>query len=1313
MRGFDGNGHGGDGGGSGASASPFAPPHSLEAEQSVLGAILMSERSMYALVIEEGLRPGDFYRRRHELVYEAMLTLYNDSEPIDVITVTEHLRSKGLLDEAGGQTAIDDLAGGVPAAGNARHYARIVREHALMRRLLTTTYSIQASVRDSEGTPRELVEQAERQMLEVAHDDRQKDFRKIEEILHDELDKLQRLSTESTSLTGTPSGYKDLDEMTGGFQPGNLIILAARPSMGKCLRSSTIVYDGQSGRRRPIADVVDAFERGEETWVASMGADLCLRPAKVSAVFRNGARPLLRVTTKLGRKVEATANHPLLTLDGWTPVEDLAPGARIAVPRHLPRRDRPRSLADAEVVLLAALVADGALTQTTPRFTASQESILVPLVEDAARAIGAKVTRYRKGRNLDLRLCRPDRGEPNPVTDLCRRHGIMGLGSSDKHVPEAIFEADDDQIRLFLSILFACDGRIHVSDRIQQVGYTSISERLVRDVQHLLLRLGLVGKIRTLKRAVYQGTETVAREVRITHQESVGGFCELIRVPGKEHRQDAALERLGRRRSKTNADTVPAGTRAHVAAAMGERTWRDVSAEAGYPASHNRHAGSRGVSRPRLRQLAAVVDDEGLDRVATSDLWWDEVVSIEPVGVDETYDLTVPLHHNFVADDIVVHNSALVCNIAENASIDHNAPVALFSLEMSETELAQRFVASQARIKGDDLRKGRVAEHKWPKIMEASQRLARAPMFIDDSSDVGLLEIRAKARRLHQQHGLGLIIIDYLQLLRADARIENRVEAIGQMSRGLKILARELQCPVIALSQLNRSVESRTDKRPVLSDLRESGCLTGDTLVELTTGERVEIKELRDRRDVRVHALNTETWRLEERVVTNAFSTGVKPVNRLTTRLGRSVRATANHKFLTLRGWRRLDQLAQGDRIALPRQVPSPQRATMTDDELALLGHLIGDGCTLPRQPLYYTTVDPDVAQHVARLATRVFGEAVRPRVRHERTWLRVYLPATRRLTHGVRNPVAAWLDGLGVFGLRSHEERVPDAVFGQPHGSVATFLRHLWETDGCLWHREETGATRVYYATSSERLARDVQSLLLRLDIRARLKHVDQRGRGRDQWHVDVSGAEDVEQFLLLVGGFGEQRGAAAQAIESSMIGRRANTNRDVVPREAWDAIVRPAMARGGVTTRALQAGIGMSYAGSTLYRSAMSRERAGRVAEAVDDQQLSRLAMSDVYWDEVVSIEPDGIEEVFDLTVDGLHNFIAGDVIVHNSIEQDADLVAFIYRDEYYDKESEREGEADIIIAKHRNGAIGEVTLTFQKEYPKFLNYAGERFQ
>ncbi len=158
--------------------------------------------------------------------------------------------------------------------------------------------------------------------------------------------------------------------------------------------------------------------------------------------------------------------------------------------------------------------------------------------------------------------------------------------------------------------------------------------------------------------------------------------------------------------------------------------------------------------------------------------------------------------------------------------------MALFSLEMSETELAQRFVASQGRIKGDLLRKGRVADNKWPDILKASAKLAEAPLYVDDSSDVGVLEIRAKARRLHQQAPLGLIIVDYLQLMRPDPGLDSRVLQVGAMSRGLKILARELNVPVIALSQLSRAVETRgtslDSKKPLLSDLRESGSIEQD-----------------------------------------------------------------------------------------------------------------------------------------------------------------------------------------------------------------------------------------------------------------------------------------------------------------------------------------------------------------------------------------------------------------------------------------------------------------------------------------------------
>jgi replicative DNA helicase len=392
---------------SATTASPT--PHNLVAEKSVLGAVLLDEQHLHALLVDEQLRPEHFYVREHSAVFQAMLELYESDKKIDHLTVAEQLRQNNRLDEIGGADVVEELVAWVPSTGHARDYGRIVREQAQMRALLEATRGIQADVLARSASPRELVEQAERAMLEVAHDERQKSIRSIAEVLHEETDRLHHRSNQKSPLTGTPSGFRDLDDITGGFQAGNLIVLAARPSMGK---------------------------------------------------------------------------------------------------------------------------------------------------------------------------------------------------------------------------------------------------------------------------------------------------------------------------------------------------------------------------------------------------------------------------------------SALVCNMAENSALA-GFPVALFSLEMSESELAQRFVASQSKVPGDDLRRGRVAETRWPKILEASGRLSDAPLFVDDSSDTGVLEIRAKSRRLHHQleerGGLGMIIIDYLQLMRAEGRIESRVEQVAQMSRGLKSLARELKVPVIALSQLSRNVEQRAgDKKPILSDLRESGAIEQD-----------------------------------------------------------------------------------------------------------------------------------------------------------------------------------------------------------------------------------------------------------------------------------------------------------------------------------------------------------------------------------------------------------------------------------------------------------------------------------------------------
>ena len=825
------NGHGSqtDGGARRGLDGPIAPPQNLEAEQSVLGAVLLSDTALPALIIDERLHPDDFYREGHGRIYQAMLDLHTLGEPVDALTLVEHLKQAGDLDAVGGRAAIDLLAGSVPAVGNVRQYARIVRDNAMLRRLLRASYDIQARVHSHEALPRDLVDMAERAILEVAHEDSRKDFRAIHDLLHSELDKLERLSKEGKAITGTASGFDDLDTITGGFQGGNLIILAARPSMGKCLPGSTLVYDPCTGARRRIDDMVAAIEAGEDAFVASVGPNLMLRRARVSAGIRSGRQAIYRLSTRLGRTIRATANHPLLTFDGWQELRGITPGTRIAVPRRLPREPigEQERMPDHEIVLLAALIADGNLTQRTPRFCFGEGSPVLPEVERAAAALGLRVSAAVGG----TACISAGRGAgANPLTELCRRHGLWGRRSSTKFVPDAIFRLGDEQIGRFLAVLYACDGHVYSSDRYGQIGYTTISERLARDVQHLLLRLGIVASIRTLTRAVNDGTGTTAREVRITSREALDAFARTIAVIGKQDRLALVAARGASRRPKAYVDTSPLRIWDLVLEAKGRRSWADVSAAAGQPRSHNWHVRMRGVSRTQLMCLATAIESPAVRELATSDLWWDEVATIEYEGEVETFDLTVPGDHNFVADDVVVHNSALMANFAENAALESKKAVALFSLEMSESELAQRFIASQASIRGDDLRKGKVPPSRWPKIIQAADRLADSPLYIDDSSDLSVLDVRAKARRLAQQNadGLGLILIDYLQLMRASGTVDNRVEQIGQISRGLKTLARELDVPVIALSQLNRGVEQRTDKRPVLSDLRESGSIEQD-----------------------------------------------------------------------------------------------------------------------------------------------------------------------------------------------------------------------------------------------------------------------------------------------------------------------------------------------------------------------------------------------------------------------------------------------------------------------------------------------------
>lgn len=293
--------------------------------------------------------------------------------------------------------------------------------------------------------------------------------------------------------------------------------------------------------------------------------------------------------------------------------------------------------------------------------------------------------------------------------------------------------------------------------------------------------------------------------------------------------------------------------------------------------------------------------------------------------------------------------SALALSIAQHVAVAGQVPVAIFSLEMSKMELVQRLMCSEARIDSNRLRRGALSDSDWPKLSLALGRLAEAPIFIDDTANLTVMELRAKCRRLKSKHSLGLVIVDYLQLMQLPHRTENRVQEVSEISRSLKILARELDIPVIAVSQLSRNVEYRSDKRPLLADLRE--CVIGDTPVVLADGRRVPIRELVGSTPEVVSV--SREGRLVLGRADKVWRVGKRRVLRVRLASGRTIRGTERHRLLAIGGWRRIGELQVGDRLAVARRLPEPAEAeTWVDARVALLGQLIGDGSYLNNPPM-------------------------------------------------------------------------------------------------------------------------------------------------------------------------------------------------------------------------------------------------------------------------------------------------------------------------------------------------------------------------
>ncbi len=345
-------------------------PHNIEAEKATLGSILLNREAIVA--VAPWLQGEYFYMERHAQIYEAMLTCYNARIPPDVRTVSDDLRRRDRLEAVGGISYLSDLVDTVPTSYHVEYYARIVERTALLRQLINAGGKIAALGYDEQQELEDTLDKAEQTLFEVSQRRSTQDFVPIGQVIDTYYEQINYLQEHRGEVVGVPSGFRDLDEITGGLQASDLIILAARPSVGKCLAAWTLIDDPVTGARVTIEECV----RRQLPTVYGIDVFGMLRPTLVSAWIDSGLKPCYRVRTHSGRTIDATANHPFLTAKGWIPLGDLSAGCSIAVPKAVPAFGNDESWPIELVRLLAYFIAEGSLTATSPGFT-NTDSVII------------------------------------------------------------------------------------------------------------------------------------------------------------------------------------------------------------------------------------------------------------------------------------------------------------------------------------------------------------------------------------------------------------------------------------------------------------------------------------------------------------------------------------------------------------------------------------------------------------------------------------------------------------------------------------------------------------------------------------------------------------------------------------------------------------------------------------------------------------------------------------------------------------------------------------------------------------------------
>ena len=341
------------------------PPHNLQAEESVLGALLLS-RDAIGAVSEAGLRPDEFYKPGHQHIFDAIRALYSSGAPVDTITVADELRRAGLLDQVGGTEALHTLQNATPAISNAAHYARIVQDTAILRRLIHVAGDIAELAYGEPDDVTKAVDEAESRVFKVAEERVADSTQLLSESIKGVMDRLEETFARGDIITGTATGYHDVDELLSGLQPSTLNIVGSRPAMGKCVAWDTPMVDSATGEVVTALELVDRTAARGVLTVRALGLDGRQREARVATCVDDGVKPVFTVHTWSGRRVTITASHPLLTAKGWRRLGEIAIGELIAVPTNLPVFGNAE-LSDPELERLAHHTAGaGAIGQGLP-----------------------------------------------------------------------------------------------------------------------------------------------------------------------------------------------------------------------------------------------------------------------------------------------------------------------------------------------------------------------------------------------------------------------------------------------------------------------------------------------------------------------------------------------------------------------------------------------------------------------------------------------------------------------------------------------------------------------------------------------------------------------------------------------------------------------------------------------------------------------------------------------------------------------------------------------------------------------------------